>query len=111
MSFEVQVGVYEPTRKANPFDGVIAQVLDQEVPAGKFPSGTLTIPVETALSTAQAKIREAARDAGVKARIRKVDEESRVITFSLHDRKTTQASPDETSAPAEDEAPGVPKKG
>jgi hypothetical protein len=98
--FKLEVGAYEAPRKPNPFDAVVEAVSNTAVDPGQYPSGTVTIPVETALSTAQAKIREAARTAGVKARIRNVDEENRKITFTLHDKKTSEA--DEV---AEDEAP------
>lgn len=84
---EVKLTKFTAPRKANPFDGVVAQVIDAE----EGTAGEVTIPKNVALSTAQTKIREAAKEAGLKARIRQVDEENRVITFTLHDKKTSDA--------------------
>lgn len=114
MEFEVEVGVFEAPRKANPFDGVVAQVLSLPVDEGQLPKGTVTIPVEMALTTAQAKIREAAREVGAKARIRQLDEEARKITFTLNVKpvKDSADEADETSpVEGEDEAPKPAKKG
>lgn len=97
---EVKLTKFTAPRKANPFDGVVAQVIDAE----EGTAGEVTIPDAIALSTAQTKIREAAKEAGVRARIRSVDEKGRVITFTLHARKAsdTEVSDDEaTEAVAE----------
>lgn len=85
---EVKLTKFTPPRKANPFDGVVAQVIDAE----DGTAGEVTIPKTVALSTAQTKIREAAKAANLKARIRAVDEENRVITFTLHDKKSPDAT-------------------
>lgn len=86
---EVKLTKFTPPRKANPFDGVVAQIAEAE----RDTAGEISVPKEVAqLSTAQTKIREAAKAIGLRARIRKVDEENRVITVTLHDKKSPDAT-------------------
>lgn len=101
MSIEVQLTEFKPVRKPNPFEGVVAQVIEAD---SSDIAGKVSIPKEIALSTAQTKIREAAKDAGQRARIRSVDEETRVVTFTLHARKASDAevSDDEATEAAEE---------
>lgn len=93
MSIEVKVSKFVPVTKANEFAEVVGDIAD----AGADALGTVTIPEGIALSTAQAKIRAAARDAGLKARIRSVDADSREVSFTIHARKAADSSANEAT--------------
>lgn len=98
---------YTPPRKANPFEGVVAQAVDKDNEAGAPLLHEFIAPKDMTPGYAKVQLQKAARDADLSARI-PVDESTKdghKFGFTLNPRKVRTTK--DSASVEEDEAPAA----